>query len=146
MDLDLRRTGITINALAKSVEDLETRNEELWTQNLSTMKMNEELVTKRRDCVPTYRGRAKKYTLLASLPRKLYGFTTDLEKIIITWVRKEVSELKTDSEVVAGEWKGRSHSLEDRQQASNGHRDVVDLSPTLVANAPAYFVPSICGE
>ena len=100
MDLDSKRTNITVSALAKRVEEMEKANETLRTENMSISKQNQELVTTYMDRVPTTSGRAKKHKLLSSLPRIYYGFATDLEKTIAPWARKEVSELFTNSATV----------------------------------------------
>lgn len=52
VSIDYQRTELAVNDLAKSVEYFENRNEEHHKKNLSMKKMNEEHITKRRDCIP----------------------------------------------------------------------------------------------
>lgn len=73
---------------------LENQNEELHAENISINKINEALVTKGMERVPTPRGGTKKEKLIRNLPRLYQGFATDLEKTKFTWVPKEVCELK----------------------------------------------------
>lgn len=84
-----------------------------------------------RVCTPC--GRTKKHKLLSSLPRMQYGFKTELERLIVTWARNKVDDLKKNSQTVTREWKQRCERMEDAEPSSNEHFHVL---PSALPSCP----------
>lgn len=79
MDVDCKRTEVTLSSLAKRVQDLQKENEKLRTASHAIYQLNDELYTKSMDVTRTLQIKSEKGKPIASLARFCYAFRTVLE-------------------------------------------------------------------